>query len=182
MCCLQTEMLLLEICCQQVLIFHGPAGSSGRVATAVINLDFSGIISFLHSLWSSSPCLHATNWLNTYEPHKAVFYLSQKPSRWFLKYAVNIWHGYQVWQHTFFQNHFHPTILQRAMRVAVSFSSPVQLKVTDFQLNAGWCHRIRAHSPSPIRSPRSSLGSRERIKALWCSWGSLTVNLLVWKQ
>lgn len=93
---LRTEMLLLEICCQPVLILHGPAGSSGRVGTVVINLDFSGINSFLHSLWPRPPCLHATNLLNAYEPHEAVFNLSQKSSRWFFEYAVSIWQGYQV--------------------------------------------------------------------------------------
>lgn len=180
--CLQTEMLLLEICCQHVLILHGPAGSSGRVATAVVNPDFSGINSFLHSFWPTSPCLYATNLLNTYEPHKAVFNLSQKPSRWFLEYAASIWQSYQVWATHLFQKNFHPIILQRAVGTAVTFSSPVQLKVSDFQPIAAWCHRVRAWGPSHIRSPRISLGSCERIKALWCSWGFLTVNLLVWKE
>lgn len=97
MCRLQTEMLLLEVCCQHVLILHGPAGSSGRVATAVINTNFSGINSFLHSLWPGSPYLHAANLFNTYKPHEAVFNLSQKPSKWFLEYAVSIWPSCQVW-------------------------------------------------------------------------------------
>lgn len=181
MCRLQTEMLLLESCCQHVSKLHGPAGSSGRVATAVANLDFSGINSFLHSLWPRSPSLPATDLLNTYEPHKADFNLSQKPSRWMDGYlSLNIqWASGKITkygQHTFFQSNFHPTILQRAVGTAFS---PVQLKATYFQLNADWCHRVRAQGPSPIRSPRASLGSCESIKVLWCSWGSLTMNLLV---